>query len=81
MFLFYSLNSGLMFKNVNFLIKQAILLLMVKCKICNDKIAELFLNKLKGTIVKKAGTNKQHPICFSCQKKFKTKEEILEQIK
>ncbi|MBI2666041.1 hypothetical protein HYX13_00355 [Candidatus Woesearchaeota archaeon] len=52
-----------------------------KCTICNTEIKELFLGKLKGTIIKKSGNSKQYPICFSCQKKFQGKEEILEQLK
>ncbi|NQV91294.1 hypothetical protein HQ489_02365 [Candidatus Woesearchaeota archaeon] len=54
---------------------------MVKCSICGDKIQELFLEKIKGTIVRKPGTNKQYEICFQCQKKFGSKEELLAQIK
>jgi len=54
---------------------------MTKCSICSNKIAELFLEKLKGTIIKKEGSNKQYPICFECQKKFKSKEELLKQLK
>lgn len=54
---------------------------MSKCKICNNKILELFLGKLKGTIVKKPESSKQYAVCFECQKKFKNKEELLEKIK
>lgn len=54
---------------------------MVKCNICGNKIAELFLGKLKGTIIKKPGKKKQHSICFECQKKFNSKEELLKKIK
>ena len=54
---------------------------MAKCNICGNKIAELFLEKLKGTIVKKPGSKKQYTICFDCQKKFQSKEEILEKVK
>ncbi len=54
---------------------------MTKCSICDHKIAELFLGKLKGTIVRKAGSSKQYPLCFACQKKFKSKEELLQQVK
>jgi uncharacterized protein with PIN domain len=54
---------------------------MAKCNICGNKIAELFLGKLKGTIIKKEGKNKQYTICFECQKKFPSKEEFLKQIK
>lgn len=53
---------------------------MPKCAICSNKIEELFLKKLNGTIVKKHGSSKQHFVCFECQKKFKTKEELLEKI-
>jgi uncharacterized protein with PIN domain len=66
---------------VNFKKKSGSEALMAKCNICNNKIAELFLEKLKGTIVKKSGTSKQYAVCFECQKKFQTKEEMLEQIK
>ena len=54
---------------------------MAKCSICGNKIKELFLGKLKGTVVKKEGSNKQYPICFECQKKFQNKGELLENIK
>ncbi|MFH1682828.1 MAG: hypothetical protein ABIA37_03445 [Candidatus Woesearchaeota archaeon] len=54
---------------------------MTKCSICENKIKELFLGKLKGTTVHKEGSSKQYPICFECQKKFKNKEELLESIK
>ena len=54
---------------------------MAKCSICSNKIAELFLGKLKGTIVQKPGSSKQYSVCFDCQKKFKGKEELLGQIK
>ena len=53
---------------------------MSKCTICGNKIAELFLGKLKGTIVKKPGKNKQYMVCFECQKKFPDKEELLKKI-
>jgi len=54
---------------------------MVKCAICGDKLDELFLGKLKGTIVKIPGKSKQYSVCFVCQKKFTTKEELLKRIK
>ncbi|MDP3640494.1 MAG: hypothetical protein Q8R53_04840 [Nanoarchaeota archaeon] len=54
---------------------------MAKCSICSEKIAELFLEKIKGTIVKKPGSQKHYVVCFACQKKFPTKEELLQQIK
>jgi len=53
---------------------------MTKCAICDEKIQELFLEKLHGTIVKKPGSSKQYPICSACQKKFQAKEELLKQI-
>ncbi|MBS3127243.1 hypothetical protein J4228_03700 [Candidatus Woesearchaeota archaeon] len=54
---------------------------MPKCTICSSKIQEVFLEKLKGTIVRKPGSSKQYQVCFECQKKFKTKEELIEKIK
>ncbi|MDO8656848.1 MAG: hypothetical protein Q7K45_06430 [Nanoarchaeota archaeon] len=54
---------------------------MTKCSICGNKIAELFLEKIKGTIVRKKGSSKQYLVCFECQKKFPSKEEMLQQIK
>jgi len=53
---------------------------MVKCNICGNKITELFLEKIKGTIIRKEGAGKQYSICNECQKKFPTKEELLKQI-
>ena len=50
---------------------------MTKCEICKNKIAELFLNKIKGTIVRKEGSGKQYSICFECQKKLQTKNRRL----
>jgi len=38
------------------------------------------LGKLKGTVVKKPSSSKQYYICFECQKKLKTKEEILKKL-
>ncbi|MBI2146496.1 hypothetical protein HYU22_04090 [Candidatus Woesearchaeota archaeon] len=54
---------------------------MSKCSLCGNKIQELYLEKLKGTIIRKAGSSKQYPVCFECQKKFPTKTELLAQIK
>ncbi|MBI4983620.1 hypothetical protein HZC32_03175 [Candidatus Woesearchaeota archaeon] len=54
---------------------------MTKCEICGNKLKELFLEKLKGTTIKKPGSSKQYPICFECQKQFRTKEKLVEQIK
>ncbi len=50
---------------------------MPKCTLCKNSIRELFLGKLKGTIIYKPGSGKQYPVCFDCQKKF-SREEILE---
>jgi len=51
----------------------------MNCDICNKKIAETFLNKILGTFIKdKSG--KKRAVCFECQKKFKTKEEILKSL-
>jgi len=51
----------------------------MKCEICKKQIQETFLKKIVGTTVKdKKG--KKHSICFECQKKFKTKEKILENL-
>ena len=53
---------------------------MTKCDICSNKIVELFLKKLRGTVVKKAGSSKKYFICSDCQKS-KSKEELLSSIK
>jgi hypothetical protein len=52
---------------------------MAKCSLCNEKIPELFLGKLKGTIFRKPGSRKQIPICFQCQKGC-SKQEVLSKI-
>ena len=51
----------------------------MKCEICKKKIAEHFLKKILGTVVKDE-KGKKHTICFECQKKFRTKKEILEKL-
>ena len=51
----------------------------MKCDICKNKIEETFLEKMLGTYVKDS-KGKKHLICFECQKKFKTKEDILKQL-
>ena len=51
----------------------------MKCSICNKKIEQTFLNKIVGTMMKVE--NKEYFICPECQKKFKTKEEIINNIK
>ncbi len=52
---------------------------MAKCEICRKRITETFLRKLIGTYVKDKG--KKKAVCMECQKKFKTKEEILKNLK
>jgi uncharacterized protein with PIN domain len=51
-----------------------------KCAICNEEIETIFLNKLKGTVVKTgSGENsKKYYICSDCQKESKNniKEKI-----
>ena len=53
----------------------------MKCSVCAKKIEETFMKKIIGTYVKKAGSSKKHPVCFECQKKFNSKEELLGNIK
>lgn len=48
----------------------------MKCEICKKGINETFLNKAVGTYVKDS-KGKKHAVCFECQKRLKTKEEIL----
>jgi hypothetical protein len=51
----------------------------MKCEICKKKMAETFLKKPIGTIVKdKKG--KKHTVCNECQKKFQKKEDLLEKL-
>ncbi|MDP3765373.1 MAG: hypothetical protein Q8R04_02570 [Nanoarchaeota archaeon] len=52
----------------------------MKCTICGKSIDTTFLNKIIGTHVKD-NKGKLHAICFECQKKFNSKEEILKAIK
>lgn len=52
----------------------------MKCEACKSKIETTFLNKVMGTYVKDE-KGKKHAICFECQKKFRSKEEILNAIK
>ncbi|MBL7054372.1 hypothetical protein ISS05_01290 [Candidatus Woesearchaeota archaeon] len=51
----------------------------MKCSICSKKIEQTFLNKVVGAIIKIKGKNQY--ICPGCQKKLKTKEEIIKNIK
>ena len=39
-----------------------------KCKICGNKIEVTFLNKLRGTFIKKKA------VCSDCQKKYSYEE-------
>lgn len=48
----------------------------MNCEICKKKIEETFLKKMIGAVVKDS-KGKKHNICSECQKKFKSKEEIL----
>ncbi|MBI2558586.1 hypothetical protein HYW20_04645 [Candidatus Woesearchaeota archaeon] len=52
----------------------------MKCSICSKSIDTTFLNKIIGTYIKD-GKGKLHAVCFECQKKFASKEEILKAIK
>ena len=52
----------------------------MKCSICGKSVATTFLNKIIGSYVKDS-KGKLHPICFECQKKFSSKEEILKALK
>jgi len=52
----------------------------MKCEICNKKIGETFLKKILGTYIKDS-KGKKHTVCFECQQNFRTKEEILKNIK
>ncbi|MFC1690726.1 hypothetical protein ACFL0W_00970 [Nanoarchaeota archaeon] len=51
----------------------------MKCEICKSKVQEIFLNKPIGTYIKDE-KGKKHIVCFECQKKFQTKENILKEI-
>jgi hypothetical protein len=51
----------------------------MKCEICKAKINETFLNKVIGTYVKDE-KGKKHMVCPECQKKLKSKEDILAKI-
>ncbi len=52
----------------------------MKCEICKNKMNETFLRKIVGTYIKD-DKGKKHTVCFECQKKFKSKEEILKNLK
>jgi len=52
----------------------------MKCAVCGKSVDTTFLGKILGTYVKD-GNGKMHAVCFECQKKFDSKEEILKAIK
>ncbi|HSU72429.1 MAG TPA: hypothetical protein VLJ21_01105 [Candidatus Binatia bacterium] len=52
----------------------------MKCAICSATVGETFLKKPIGAYVKDA-KGKRHLVCFSCQKKFLTKEQLIAQLK
>ena len=52
----------------------------MKCEICGKSIEATFLSKIIGTYVKDKN-GKLHHVCFECQKKFNSKEEILKAMK
>ncbi|MBI1935227.1 hypothetical protein HYS31_02195 [Candidatus Woesearchaeota archaeon] len=52
----------------------------MKCAICSKSIDITFLGKILGTYIKDS-KGKPHPVCFECQKKFSSKDEILKAIK
>lgn len=54
--------------------------MIMKCSICNKTIDTTFLSKLLGTYVKDS-RGKLHSVCFECQKKFKSKEEMIKAMK
>lgn len=52
----------------------------MKCEICKKKIAEMFLDKIKGTIIYDKNHKKRF-VCFECQKNFKDKDKLLAGLK
>lgn len=51
----------------------------MKCEICKKKIEEIFLGKIVGSYIKDE-KGKRHAVCSECQKKFKSKEELLKKL-
>ncbi|MEK6839728.1 MAG: hypothetical protein AABX72_02200 [Nanoarchaeota archaeon] len=49
----------------------------MKCTVCGEKVETQFLEKIKGTYVKKSG--KLKAVCPSCQQKY-TQKQLLEKI-
>ena len=52
----------------------------MKCEICKKNIQTTFLKKLIGTTVKNE-KGKKLGVCFECQKKFNSKQEIIDAMK
>ncbi|MEM3154441.1 MAG: hypothetical protein QW165_02620 [Candidatus Woesearchaeota archaeon] len=52
----------------------------MKCDICGKTVAETFLKKIIGSYVKDE-KGKLHTVCRECQKKLRSKEEILKHLK
>jgi len=52
----------------------------MKCDICKKTLAETFLKKIIGGYVKDE-KGKLHPVCRECQKKLRSKEELLKALK
>lgn len=52
----------------------------MKCEICSKRIGENFLKKILGTYIKDSA-GKKHVVCFECQKRFKTKDALLRELK
>lgn len=51
----------------------------MKCEICKGKIENTFLSKIDGTIIRDSKGKKRY-VCSDCQRKLKTKEEILKNL-
>ena len=51
----------------------------MKCELCKQKVQETFLEKPIGTHIKDKN-GKKHIICGECQRKYKTKEEIIDKL-
>jgi hypothetical protein len=52
----------------------------MKCEICGRAVSTTFLKKILGAYVKDE-KGKKHVLCFECQKKFLTKEEMLKNLR
>ncbi len=51
----------------------------MKCDICSKTIATGFLEKVKGTYIRDKN-KKKRSICFECQKRLGSKENILREL-